>query len=213
MGKYFYLNAQNEQQGPVEAEELKNKGISKDTLVWAAGMAQWAPAGSVEELSPLFVERVAAQAPPPPVPAQPAPTMPPQPAYQPAPQSAPASSSYNKSERSNSAYQTQATTPSPAPTSAPAAAPVSNVAPAASGGKIENNMIWAVLSTVLCCVPIGIYAIICANKVDGLVAQGNIEEATKQAAEAKKWAIIGAAAGFVVILLYSIISIIAAVNG
>lgn len=73
-------------------------------------------------------------------------------------------------------------------------------------------MIWAVLSTVLCCVPIGIYAIICANKVDELYNAGNVEEANKQAAEAKKWAIIGAAAGAVGAFLYTIIMIIASLN-
>ena len=72
-------------------------------------------------------------------------------------------------------------------------------------------MIWAVLSTVLCCVPIGIYAIICANKVDALYAEGNYEEALKQAKEAKKWAIIGAAAGAIFSFIYTIIIIINAV--
>ena len=55
-------------------------------------------------------------------------------------------------------------------------------------------MIFAILSTVLCCLPLGVYAIICANKVDGLYAAGDYAGAVEQANAAKKWSIISAAA-------------------
>ncbi len=64
----------------------------------------------------------------------------------------------------------------------------------------------------MCCWPVGIYAIICANKVDSLYNAGQYEEAVKQAADAKKWSIIGAAAGGIFLFFYMIFAIIAAVN-
>lgn len=201
MGKYYYLNAQNEQKGPAEAGELKVLGVTESTLVWTQGMPQWAPAGNVEELKPMFVPVIEEMAPPP----TPAPSPSPAPSFQPAPAS-PVSQPVSQSAApsAGAAYNKVERTPTPA------ASPAASVSSA--NGKPENNMIWAVLSTVLCCIPIGIYAIICANKVDELYKAGNVEEANKQAAEAKKWAIIGAVAGAVGGFLYAIIMVIASLN-
>jgi hypothetical protein len=71
MNQYFYLGANNQQNGPVPAESLKAYGVTKDTLVWCDGMANWAKASDVPELAPLFAP------PTPPVP--PAPPTPPTP--------------------------------------------------------------------------------------------------------------------------------------
>ena len=54
MGQYFYLTPQNEQKGPVEASQLVTLGVNANTLVWTEGMAQWAPAGQVQELASFF---------------------------------------------------------------------------------------------------------------------------------------------------------------
>lgn len=44
----------------------------------------------------------------------------------------------------------------------------------------QNNLVLAILATVLCCLPGGIYAIIQANKVNTLWAQGDQAERTLQ---------------------------------
>ena len=54
MENYFYLNEKNEQKGPVSPEELISNGVTRNTLVWKNGMAQWTPAGEVPEISKLF---------------------------------------------------------------------------------------------------------------------------------------------------------------
>ena len=54
MSAYYYLNKQNEQQGPVAAEELIKNGVTPNTLVWKEGMSNWLPAKNVAELSGLF---------------------------------------------------------------------------------------------------------------------------------------------------------------
>ena len=62
---YYYVeNAQR--RGPVAAEDLINCGVNAQTLVWKQGMANWAPAGEVEELKALFAPQPPAFCPPPP---------------------------------------------------------------------------------------------------------------------------------------------------
>ncbi|MCW2662280.1 MAG: hypothetical protein JWP83_3432 [Mycobacterium sp.] len=59
----------------------------------------------------------------------------------------------------------------------------------------DNYLVWAILVTVLCCLPFGIVSIVYSTKVSGLWAQGRYAEAQSAADSAKKWAIIGAIAG------------------
>lgn len=77
-GKTFHIAVNNQQQGPFTIDQLRASGqVTPDTLVWSAGMPQWAPASSVPELAALFA------ATPPPLP----PTTPPAPPAGPAPSS------------------------------------------------------------------------------------------------------------------------------
>ena len=54
MEQFFYLDANNTQQGPVNASLLVSLGVTPTTLVWKQGMAQWTPAGQVPELAAIF---------------------------------------------------------------------------------------------------------------------------------------------------------------
>ena len=62
----------------------------------------------------------------------------------------------------------------------------------------ETNLVWAILCTVLCCLPLGIVAIIKATSVERLWREGREYEAQKAADDAKKYSIWGA----VVMILY-----------
>ena len=53
MRKYFYTNRVNNF-GPFTLEELSEKNIQRDTLVWYEGLTEWKKAGSLPELSSLF---------------------------------------------------------------------------------------------------------------------------------------------------------------
>ena len=66
----------------------------------------------------------------------------------------------------------------------------------------SNNMVWAIISTVLCCLPAGIVAIVYAAKVNTLWAAGQYQEAIKAAAQARTWAIASAVVGVVVGVVY-----------
>ncbi|MBO4370685.1 MAG: CD225/dispanin family protein [Paludibacteraceae bacterium] len=68
----------------------------------------------------------------------------------------------------------------------------------------DNYLVWAILSTVCCCVPFGIVSIVFSSKVDRLYDDGEYEEAQMTADKAKKWAVISAASAAAFVLLYII---------
>ncbi|QEC67998.1 TIR domain-containing protein [Panacibacter ginsenosidivorans] len=68
--------------------------------------------------------------------------------------------------------------------------------------KPDNNLLWGILVTILCCLPLGIVSIIHATKVDGLYNTGQYEQAVDEAKKAKQWAMYGAIAGIVVYVIY-----------
>lgn len=188
MGQYFYLTPQNEQKGPVEARQLTALGVNANTLVWTEGMAQWTPAGQVQELASFFAP--AAQPATPPTPSYAAQQAAPQPAPQPAQQAAPQSVVY---------VQTN-----PSGTSQPAMP------------KPGSNMILAVLTTVFCCLPLGIVGIVYASKVDGLYFAGDYAGALSAAKSARTWSVIGIVASLVISIIYLLIygaAIFAAMKG
>ncbi len=53
MSKYYYTDGK-ERFGPFTLEELGAKNISKETMVWMEGLADWIPAGNLAELQSLF---------------------------------------------------------------------------------------------------------------------------------------------------------------
>jgi len=59
----------------------------------------------------------------------------------------------------------------------------------------DNYLVWAILTTVFCCLPLGIVSIVYSTKVSGLWAQGRYPEAQAASESAKKWAIIAAIVG------------------
>jgi hypothetical protein len=65
----------------------------------------------------------------------------------------------------------------------------------------DNYLVWAILCTVLCCLPFGIVSIVYSTKVSGLWSQGRYAEAQAAADNAKKWAIIGAIVGAVIAVI------------
>ena len=73
---------------------------------------------------------------------------------------------------------------------------------AASGPKPDNYLVWAILSTLFCCLPLGIASIVFAAQVDGKFNSGDYAGAVESSAKAKKFAMWAAIAGVVVTVLY-----------
>ncbi|KZS84492.1 CD225/dispanin family protein [Mycobacterium persicum] len=72
----------------------------------------------------------------------------------------------------------------------------------------DNYLVWAILATILCCLPFGIVSIVYSTKVSGLWAQGRYAEAQAASANAKKWAIISAIAGAGIGVIVGVIYVI-----
>jgi hypothetical protein len=69
----------------------------------------------------------------------------------------------------------------------------------------DNYLVWAILCTILCCLPFGIVSIVYSNRVSGLWSQGRYAEAQAASDSAKKWAIIGAIVGAVIYVIVLIV--------
>ncbi|MEO7478124.1 MAG: CD225/dispanin family protein [Lysobacteraceae bacterium] len=61
-----------------------------------------------------------------------------------------------------------------------------------NGVYVPNYLVWAILSTLFCCLPLGIVSIVYASQVDGKRAAGDIAGAQAAASSAKNWAIASA---------------------
>ena len=72
----------------------------------------------------------------------------------------------------------------------------------------DNYLVWAILATVLCCLPFGIVSIVYAAKVNGLYAAKQYDEAETASKNAKKWAIIAAVSGVVIDIIYIIFALL-----
>ena len=72
-----------------------------------------------------------------------------------------------------------------------------NAAPHAAPPCPPTYTVWAVLATVLCCLPFGIVAIVKGNNVTSLYTQGKYDLALMASDEAKKWTIVAFVLGIV----------------
>ena len=77
--------------------------------------------------------------------------------------------------------------------------------PHASKEFVPNNLVWAILSTLLCCLPLGIVSIVYATQVDGLRAAGDIVGARADADKARFWAILSAVLVPVLLVLWFVL--------
>ena len=67
---------------------------------------------------------------------------------------------------------------------------------------VESHLVEAILTTLFCCVPFGIVAIVYAAQVSDFVANGKIAAAQEASQKAHKWSMISLAVGLGGILLY-----------
>ena len=66
-------------------------------------------------------------------------------------------------------------------------------------GQAPNNyLVWSILVTLFCCLPLGIVAIVKSSQVNGLWAQGRYAEAQASADSARKWIIWSVVVGLII---------------
>lgn len=141
MNIYFYIDAQQQQCGPIPPTQFAAYGITPTTYVWTTGMAQWQLAGTIIELQPYF----------------------------------------SKSQLFNAV----------------------GIRPS----RPDNNLVWAILSTILFCLPLGLVGVYYSMKVDPLYLQGKYEEAQAMAKKSMNWSIAGCITGIALAVIYAILSI------
>ena len=189
MKQYYYVDGNNQQQGPIDAAQLPSFGVTAKTLVWCEGMANWQVAGEIPELASLFAAKQ--------------PEIPAQPQMQPGTPAQPQSQQQVQPQpmNINNFQQTQ----QPMNTQPPFQQPNNQQMPP----QPDNYLVWAILVTVLCCLPFGVASIIYSVKVGSLYAQGDYNGAVDASQKAKKFAMIGGIGGLVFIIVYVIFMVIA----
>ncbi len=163
----YWINHNGVQSGPVSPEQMKEMGLTSRAYVWHEGLADWVKITQLPELQGLYAMTDELSEPQPdnaasatdePIVGQP---------YQPSQQqpSGYASQQYTPAQQR---YEPAAQSPAPAEPCPP------------------TNLVWAIITTVLCCLPAGIVAIVYALKVTNKYQQGDIEGA-KRASETGAW--------------------------
>jgi len=79
-----------------------------------------------------------------------------------------------------------------------------------AGPKPPSYLVWAILTTLFCCLPFGIVSIVFAARVDSKYSVGDLAGSKAASESAKKWAIISALTSVVLFVLW--IAIVAAVS-
>lgn len=70
-------------------------------------------------------------------------------------------------------------------------------------GKCPNNyLVWAILATILCCVPFGIVAIVYSSKVQNDWNMGQYDKARSDSNKAQIWIIASVVCGFIFSAIY-----------
>ena len=80
--------------------------------------------------------------------------------------------------------------------------------PQPTGPKPNNYLVWAILSTILCCLPFGIVSIIFASKVDNYWNAGNYYEAEQASRKARNWMLAAVITSLVFIILYVVLIVV-----
>lgn len=83
-------------------------------------------------------------------------------------------------------------------------------APRPTGPKPDNYLVWSILATLFCCLPLGIVAIVHAAKVDSAWSAGDCAGAVDASNKAKQFATWAAIGGAVVAVLYALLFVMVA---
>ncbi len=186
----YWINQDGVQEGPLTFEELKAKGLTRDAYVWREGLAEWVPVSSLAELTICLLPAAEVS----------------QPALSSAPEVLPEASEVAEVAEEPVAAAVPPVLPpdeAVAPAVAPAAAPVvlpaqQQPVPAQPEQELPpTNLVWAIITTVLCCVPCGVVAILYASKVSSALQSGDLAAARSASEKGAWWCIGGIVAGIV----------------
>lgn len=192
---YVYLNG--EQRGPFTRQELCDLHITPDTPVWYSGLEEWAPAGSLPLTRDLCMNPGGC----PPNPQAPfqQPGQYQQPQYQ--------QGQYQQPPYQQTYGQQPPYTPNPGPGYAPGQ-PMNQMPPCP-----DTYLVWAILTTLCCCLPFGIVAIVYSSKVNSAYNAGDYNGAVRNSNIARNWCIASAISGVVFSGIYYVMMLAGAFTG
>lgn len=181
----FWIRINGLQEGPMEIGEMKAHNITPTTYVWCAGMKDWAYARDVEDLKDVITSELVM-------------AVDEDKSIEPDVASVEVDSdgeaempevSDASGEQDGEACEDDESDAEPEEEAEPAV--ISE--PVASVIKEEpcppTNLVWAILSTILCCMPLGIVAIVFAAQVNTKYYTCGYEEAKKYSDRAA-WCVI-----------------------
>src|SRR5450631_2700282 len=97
----------------------------------------------------------------------------------------------------------------------PAPPPPSDGAPGVPGPQgtpPPNYLVWAILTTIFCCLPLGIPSIVFSTQVNSKWALGDVAGAQEASVKAKRFAIWAAIAWVIIAVLYGILIAVGVAN-
>lgn len=172
----YWVSINNNQVGPMSLDEVIALNPSADMLVWHPGMPDWDKAANLPELAHLF------------------------------------GADYEEcvdSQTIETEPQPEQTIEEPVQEPAPKAEePKSQPQPKQETAPAEpcppNYLVWTVLVTVMCCVPLGVISLIYSSQVKTKYNAGDIEGAKKASSKTELWLILA----FVLGLIYQPFSVV-----
>jgi len=78
------------------------------------------------------------------------------------------------------------------------------------GAAPPNYLVWAILSTIFCCLPLGVASIVFAAQVNSKWAAGDVAGAQESSRKAKLFALISTVVGAIGIAIYIVVVVLAA---
>jgi ABC-type Fe3+ transport system permease subunit len=73
-----------------------------------------------------------------------------------------------------------------------------------------NHLVWAILTTIFCCLPAGVVSIVFAAQVNSKWQAGDYQGAQSASNNARTWAIVSVILSFVAAIIYLVVILLAA---
>lgn len=170
----YWINHKGVQSGPVELDDLKKMGLTSAAFVWHEGLTDWVRITQLPELQGTYqMEGM-------------------KPELSQESQGEPVESWEDPVV--GQPYQSN----QPQPTRQQIDQPQYAGQQPASEPCPPTNLVWAIISTLLCCLPVGVVAIVYATKVTNLYRAGDIEGAKRASETGAWWCIASIVLGIVV---------------
>ena len=176
----YWINHNGVQSGPVDLDGIKEMGLTSRAYVWHEGLADWVKITQLPDLQGLY-EMVTEET----------------------GQADPAGASSDAvMGQPYQPYQPQQQPQQPQPQYG-VQEPVTEPCP-------PTNLVWAIISTVLCCIPAGIVAIVYELKVTNKYREGDIEGAKRASETGAWWCIAAIILGIIVMPFQSMLTMMMA---